>query len=480
MVFSSAFFIFVFLPILLITIGLAKNKLHNIILLFASLFFYSWGNVSHTFILFLSIIINYVFGLLINSTHKEKAKIYLIIAIIINLGLLGYLKYFNFFMDNLNSSLSVFGYDLIEYKKILLPIGISFFTFQAMSYIIDVYRKQAQAQKNILDLALYICLFPQLIAGPIVRYVDVAKQLTTRSLNTEKTTSGIQRFIFGLSKKIIIANNMAILADGIFSTPINEISTGVAWLGIISYSLQIYFDFSGYSDMAIGLGKVLGFDFNENFNYPYISVSIKDFWRRWHISLSTWFRDYLYIPLGGSRKGKTRTLLNLMIVFLCTGVWHGASWSFVIWGLFHGTFILLERSGLDKYILKLWRPIQISYTLLLVMIGWVFFRQDSFGNALEYLGKMSFLSNSASEKMFLIEYLDYKTIFILSFATLYSLRFFRYSIEYLERRFSENQINTTYQVFFQTNKFIISVFLLIISILYLSASTYNPFIYFRF
>jgi alginate O-acetyltransferase complex protein AlgI len=480
MVFSSAFFMFVFLPIVLLLIGITKQKIHNTILLIASIFFYSWGGVSHTLILFISIIANYVFGILIYNSKGRKAKLFLGIAISINIGLLVYFKYFNFFLDNINSGLLFFGKDLIEYRRVILPIGISFFTFQAMSYVIDVYRKTTPLQRNIFDLALYISLFPQLIAGPIVRYFDIAGQLKKRTLSIDKAASGIQRFIFGLAKKVIIANSMADIADKIFALPVDDISQGVAWLGIIAYTLQIYFDFSGYSDMAIGLGRIFGFSFPENFNYPYISGSIKEFWRRWHISLSSWFRDYLYIPLGGSRKGVIRTYINLTIVFLATGIWHGASWNFVIWGLFHGVFIVIERIGLDKILVKTWKPIQIGYTLLLVIIGWVFFRIESFNEAILFLGKMSSFYDSDIPKMFVAEYLNYKIIFLLIFAILYSFRVFRWIIKIIKSWFLKRKHENLYQIVFQSSKFIISISLFILTVLYLSASTYNPFIYFRF
>ncbi len=471
---------FVFLPIVILLIGFTKQKLHNAILLIASIFFYSWGSVSHTLILLSSIIINYVFGLLINNSPKGRSILYLGIAIAINIGLLGYFKYFNFFLDNINSGLLLFDKDLIEYRSVVLPIGISFFTFQAMSYIIDVYRKTTPVQKNIFDLALYISLFPQLIAGPIVRYFDIAGQLNKRTLSIDKAASGIQRFIFGLAKKVIIANSMAVIGDKIFALPISDISPGVAWLGLVAYTLQIYFDFSGYSDMAIGLGKIFGFNFPENFNYPYIAGSIKEFWRRWHISLSSWFRDYLYIPLGGSRKGEIRTYFNLSIVFLCTGIWHGASWNFVIWGIFHGIFIIIEKKGFDKILLKVWKPVQISYTLLVVMIGWVFFKIEAFNDAILYLEKLSFLSQATIQKVFVIEYLDYKALAILIFAILYSFRIFRWIIGKLEVWSHNMNLGHLYQVIFYSSKFAISISLFILTILYLAASTYNPFIYFRF
>ncbi len=480
MVFSSAFFMFVFLPIVLLLIGITKQKLHNTILLIASIFFYSWGSASHTLILLASIIINYVAGILLNKAEGGRAKIIVGIAIAINLGLLGYLKYYNFLLDNINSGLELFGKDIIIYQRVILPIGISFFTFQAMSYVIDVYRKTTPVQRNIFDLALYISLFPQLIAGPIVRYFDIADQLKNRTLSVGKAASGIQRFIFGLAKKIIVANSMAVIADEIFALPVGEITPGVAWLGLVAYTLQIYFDFSGYSDMAIGLGKIFGFDFPENFNYPYIAKSIKEFWRRWHISLSSWFRDYLYIPLGGSRKGELRTYVNLTIVFFATGIWHGASWNFVIWGMFHGIFLVIERIGLDKKLAKLWGPLQIGYTLLIVMVGWVFFKIETFNNAVLFLEKMSFLSNDDTAKMFVVEYLNFKTIFLFVFAIVYSFRGYRWMMELMHKWFISRNLDSTYQVIFRTSKFVISMLLFVVTILYLSASTYNPFIYFRF
>lgn len=483
MIFSSPYFIFVFLPLVLALIAVSKVKFHNSILLIASIFFYGWGSVSHTLILLVSIVINYVFGLLIHQSiddNKAKSKRYLWIALILNLGILGYLKYFNFFMDNTNGILSILDADVIQYKKVILPIGISFFTFQAMSYIIDVYRKTTPVQRSIFDLALYVALFPQLIAGPIVRYFDVAGQLKSREINMEKASWGIQRFITGFAKKIIIANSMAYVADQIFAVPISEISTGAAWLGIVAYSLQIYFDFSGYSDMAIGLGKVFGFDFPENFNFPYIAKSIKDFWRRWHISLSSWFRDYLYIPLGGNRKGEARTLVNLMLVFLATGIWHGASWNFVIWGLFHGSFLLLERKGLDTILNYIWKPFQVSYTLLLVLIGWVFFRVEEFGDAIGFLSKMSFLGSSEGVTTYATEYLDNKTLIVFIIGILYSFRIFRKGTETVEKWFLSKHKETSYQFVFHTIKFVLCITMFTLCIMYLSASTYNPFIYFRF
>jgi alginate O-acetyltransferase complex protein AlgI len=347
--------------------------------------------------------------------------------------------------------------------------------------VIDVYRKKVMAQRNFISMGLYMMLFPQLIAGPIVRYIDISAQLTRRTLILEKASAGIQRFIFGLAKKVIIANTLALLADQIFALPAAQISPGLSWLGILAYTLQIYFDFSGYSDMAIGLAAVFGFHFPENFNYPYIARSIKEFWRRWHISLSTWFRDFLYIPLGGNKLGETRTLVNLIIVFFCTGFWHGASWNFIVWGLFHGSFLLLERIGLEKILSRTGTIPATIYTIIVVMVGWVFFRSDDLTHAIDYLGRMCFLpSHTKLEIMTISQFIDPKIITILIIAVLYSLRVFRKFIEMLQRRFPERNADDQLIISFQSSKFILSSVLLFISLLYLAAGTYNPFIYFRF
>ncbi|MGQ0828177.1 MAG: MBOAT family O-acyltransferase [Bacteroidota bacterium] len=479
MVFSSPFFIFVFLPAVLFLIGITRKYFHNIILLIASLFFYAWGSVSHSFIFIFSILLNYVFGLLI--AKEKSAKLFLGIAIIANLLLLGYFKYFNFFIENINSFLSGSNTQPIIIQNIVLPIGISFFTFHALSYIIDVYRGRVSAQRNLLDLALYISFFPQLIAGPIVRYIDVADQLNNRTLSLNKATTGIQRFIFGFAKKVIIANTMGAVVDQVFDIPTNQISSGLAWLGIIAYTFQIYFDFSGYSDMALGLAKVFGFNFPENFNYPYVAQSVKEFWRRWHISLSTWFRDFLYIPLGGNKKGKKRTIINLLIVFFCTGLWHGASWNFIIWGLFHGMFLLIERIGGDKIISHAWKPLRIGYTLLIVMVGWVFFRSENLEGAFGYLSRMSFIPSTTNLQMLSItEFINAKIIFILIVATLYSFGIFRWGIKLIEQSFRTINKEHSYQLVFHSGKFVTSMSLFLITLLYLAGSTYNPFIYFRF
>ncbi|MCJ7713136.1 MBOAT family protein, partial [Candidatus Bathyarchaeota archaeon] len=353
-----------------------KREYRNFFLLLASLIFYAWGEGILVLLMLFSISINYIGGIAISYFLKKNiqiSKVVLGLTIAVNLALLFYYKYANFIVENLQE-LGVFtGY---KQASIFLPIGISFFTFQGISYLVDVYREETIVQRKLFHLGLYISFFPQLIAGPIVRYHDVAQQIVQRSITVSLFTEGIIRFVRGLAKKVILANNAALIADQVFSIPASQLSISSAWLGIICYTIQIYFDFSGYSDMAIGLGKMLGFNFKENFNYPYISISIQDFWRRWHISLSTWFRDYLYIPLGGNRKGISKMYRNLVIVFFVTGLWHGASWNFIFWGLFHGSFLILEKSKILNT--KNW-PIALQhlYALIVVMVGWVFFRAET-------------------------------------------------------------------------------------------------------
>ncbi|WP_394974397.1 MBOAT family O-acyltransferase [uncultured Croceitalea sp.] len=415
-----------------------------------------------------SICVNYLVGLLIQKiVNKRISTLVLTIGITINLSILIYFKYANFILENLNNINMDIGWDL---KEVALPIGVSFFTFQNISYLIDVYRKEVKAQKNLIHLGLYISLFPQLIAGPIVRYIDIQKEIIERRISKVLFKEGIRRFIRGLGKKVIIANTSALIGDKIFNIAPDDISTPVAWLGIICYSLQIYFDFSGYSDMAIGLGKMLGFNFKENFNYPYVAKSIQDFWRRWHISLSTWFRDYLYIPLGGNRKGQLRTYLNLIIVFFITGLWHGASWNFVIWGLFHGLFLLLERN-IKIRIPKNLDFIKHIYLLFIVLIGWVFFRIEDFSQALLFLRKMfSFTKGTDYSPLMYMD--SYSTIVILvGFILATPIR------KLISNKYNGIIKMGIFNTFFRDAFYLI---FFIFTIMELAQSTYNPFIYFRF
>lgn len=471
MVFSSMTFIWIFLPILLFVYYISKEKYRNIILLIFSLIFYSWGEPKYIILMLISILVNYIFGRILDKCNKKKNKtIVLIFSIIFNLGLLVYFKYFNFIATNIDN---IIGNNVIPNKNIVLPIGISFYTFQIMSYIIDLYRGDIKVQKNLLNLALYISFFPQLIAGPIVKYKDIDEQLQERTVTIEKFSDGIKRFVYGLAKKVIFANTLAYIADTIFNSNIELLNMPIAWLGAICYTLQIYFDFSGYSDMAIGLGKMFGFEFMENFNLPYISESITEFWRRWHISLSTWFKEYLYIPLGGNRKGKIRTYINLLIVFLATGIWHGASWNFVVWGLFNGFFLVIERIKLkellDKNKLKF---INHIYALLVIIFGWVLFRADTLKSALQYMKIMI----SPSKQL-----VNFDTSLIINNRNIMMIIVVILFSGILQTIFSKlknrEKIKEIYHRYFEV---IVICLLMFISIMMLASNTYNPFIYFRF
>jgi alginate O-acetyltransferase complex protein AlgI len=379
-VFSSAVFLFLFLPVVFVLSRIVPGiRGKNVLLLFASLLFYAFGEPVYVLLMVVSILLNYGAGRLLGASPKGarpgRDKLILAVTVLLNLGMLGVFKYTDFFLSSLNQAFSL----EIPLTGIALPVGISFFTFQGLSYVIDVYRQRDQVSRSLIKLALYISFFPQLIAGPIVKYHDVAQQIDHRRSTPELTADGIRRFLLGLAKKLLIANAVGRGADLVFSAQSGQLDIRVAWLGALCYTLQIYFDFSGYSDMAIGLGRMFGFRFLENFNYPYISSSIKEFWRRWHISLSSWFRDYLYIPLGGNRKGKLRTELNKGLVFLCTGLWHGASWNFVLWGLWHGAFIVMEdvfpQGG------KVRKAVGHVLTPLIVLLGFVLFRADTLADA---------------------------------------------------------------------------------------------------
>ena len=381
MVFSSITFLFYFLPIVLIIYYLIPNKYKNIVLLISSFIFYFYGEPKNIYIMILSILATYIFGILIDKYKKTKySKIFLILSIFINIGLLIYFKYADFIIKNINLWLS----NKIDLIHVILPIGISFYTFQLISYIVDVYRGEAKVQKNIIKLATYISLFPQLIAGPIVRYTTIENQLENREYNMKNFSIGVRRFIIGLGKKVMIANVMGNLIN-IFLVS-DEKSVLFYWLYAIALMIQIYFDFSGYSDMAIGLGKMLGFDFPENFNYPYIATSITDFWRRWHISLSSWFRDYIYIPLGGNRVSKLKWIRNIIIVWMLTGLWHGAEWNFVIWGLYFEVLLIIEKVFLLKWLQKIPKVISRIYTLFIVMISFIIFNGEGISTILENIG----------------------------------------------------------------------------------------------
>ena len=467
MLFSTMTFVFMFLPIVLVLYLAAKKELHNPILLISSIIFYAWGEPKYLAIMLLTILINWL-GAIGVDKFKNHKKLVLAFTIIANLGFLIYFKYFNFLIDNCNN---IF-HSHIDPLNIVMPIGISFYTFQALSYVVDVYRGDCNVQKDIYKLALYICLFPQLIAGPIVKYHDVAEQIDSREVNFEKVDLGVKRFIIGLSKKMLIANTMGAIADKIFIQSPDTFSPLVAWIGSIAYTFQLYFDFSGYSDMAIGLGLIFGFKFLENFNYPYISKSITEFWRRWHISLSTWFKEYVYIPLGGNRKGKFKTLRNLGIVFLLTGIWHGAAWNFVVWGIWHGFFIIIEKiinikEFEQKHTQKWVRFLQHIYCIFAFLIGWVMFRAETMSYAWMYIKNMFGLVRVHDISYGMGYYIDNFEIIIFVCAILCSMPLFNKMLE-VENKFGRTLINIWLLILF------------ILSAATIASSTYNPFIYFRF
>jgi len=378
MLFNSAVFLWRFLPLCLGLYYLAVPRARNAVLLGMSLVFYAWGGPRYLLLLLVSILWNWLGGLALDAAAPRFRRAVLAAGVAGNLGLLFYFKYFTFLSRSLRAAVG--GGWVV--RDVVLPIGISFYTFQALSYLIDLYRGRIQVQKNLISLALYISLFPQLVAGPIVRYADVETQMQTRTVDVRGFAYGAKRFIYGLAKKVLCANTLAAAADLAFEADPTTLSTGAAWLAAVLYALQIYFDFSGYSDMAIGLGRMFGFHFPENFNYPYLARSVQEFWRRWHITLSTWFREYVYIPLGGNRRGPMRTYLNLLIVFFLTGLWHGANWTFICWGLWHGAFMLAERAGLKKLLVhRRAAPLAHAYTLLVCLLGWVLFRADTLGRA---------------------------------------------------------------------------------------------------
>ncbi|MEG2847933.1 MAG: MBOAT family O-acyltransferase [Bacilli bacterium] len=460
MLFSSLTFLFLFLPtIILLYFICKKNNIKNIILLIFSLIFYSWGEPVYIFLMLFTIFISYFFGLLINKyiKNKKKQRIFLILSLITILCILGFYKYGNFIIENINL---LFNLD-INKMKLLLPIGISF-------YSIDLYRNKINVQKNILNLALYVSFFPQLIAGPIVRYETIEKELSDRHVTIKDIIYGSKRFIIGLSKKIIIANQMAIIADAIFnySSP-SELGTLAIWIGALAYTFQIYFDFSGYSDMAIGLGRIFGFHFPENFNYPYISKSITEFWHRWHISLSTWFRDYVYIPLGGNRVKKIFFLRNIIIVWTLTGLWHGAAWSFIIWGLYFAIILLLEKLFICHFLNKVPKLFGLLYAIILIIIGWVIFRSNSLNDLIIYLKTMFVYSPTNIQDLI-------KLLPQIIPATIYFIPAFIFSFPIINKKY---HLEKSYQnIIFN----IILLILFLICIMFLISSSYNPFIYFRF
>lgn len=464
MVFSSIIFLFTFLPLTLLIYYFSPRKMKNLVLLIFSLIFYAFGEPIYIFLMILTTLFDYAMGIIIdkNNDNKSKARLALIITIVINILILGFFKYYGFLIENLNTLFSLG----ISYKTLPLPIGISFYTFQTLSYIIDVYLKKVECQKNLISFALYVTMFPQLVAGPIVRYKDVNDQLSYREESLSKFGEGTQRFILGLGKKVLLANNIGFLWTTISSQPLSQIAPLTAWIGIIAFTFQIYFDFSAYSDMAIGLGKMFGFDFIENFNYPYTSKSVTEFWRRWHISLGSWFREYIYIPLGGNRCTLLKQSRNLFIVWLITGLWHGASWNFIIWGLYYGIILFLEKIFFKNILDKLPSFLAHFYTMFIVVIGWIFFASPDLSYAFDYIILMfSGFSNGLMSIESLNYILNYLVIFIalILFSTPLPFKFFS---NYIEKHDFIALLSNSVILFF--------------SISYLVTETYNPFLYFRF
>ena len=469
MIFSSVFFIFVFLPVVLLAYFLVPKKLKNVVILIASLIFYAWGEPIYIVLMVFSILFNYLSGLEIDDCKERgdvlKGKIAFWMAVGVNLGILGFFKYAGFVVENLNRILP---FD-ISMPALALPIGISFYTFQTLSYIIDVYKGNVKVQKNVINFGTYISMFPQLIAGPIVRYADVEGQLVERKVTLTKFGEGTAWFLRGLAKKVLLANNIGMLFDAVQAMGAGNISMLTAWLGCAAYTFQIYFDFSGYSDMAIGLGKMFGFTFMKNFDYPYTSSSITEFWRRWHISLGTWFREYVYIPLGGNRVSIKRNILNICIVWMLTGLWHGAAWNFIFWGVYYGALLLLEKFVLKDVLAKTPGTVKHIYTMILVMIGWVFFFSPTLGSAFQYVGAMFGIGATGIIDRTAVYYLsNYFILFLLMILC---------SVPYTYKRFRRLAVRGNVG---RVVMLAVYVVLFILSTAYLVNATYNPFLYFRF
>ena len=475
MVFSSTFFLFAFLPAVIICYYaqwlLFKNRLRNVVLLFFSYLFYLYGAAGFLLILVLSTLADYLLGLLIDRDYRRK-RLWLCFSVLLNIGLLAYFKYANFFIDELSGALENIGFTLVGWEKVILPIGISFFTFQKLSYVIDVYRGKSRALNNVVDFALYVAMFSQLIAGPIIRFGDISGQLKKRKESWDLFYMGAMRFCWGVAKKVIIANSCGEIADAAFGLDIASLDTKTAWLGSLAYGLQIYIDFSAYSDMALGLGLLFGFQFLENFNLPYSATSVTDFWRRWHISLSLWFRDYLYIPLGGSRQRNLRTYLNLSAVFILCGIWHGANWTFLLWGLYHGVFLMAERATRLRYVHpERFYGVRRAVTLFIVTVGWVLFRAEDISQAMGFLGVM-FTPMDMALSYELSLALNYRNIiFMLAGATVF----------FLPGKFSVTGLFITQK---RAILVIASVIMILVLLPYSAAliagGSNSPFIYYRF
>ena len=468
MVFSSLIFIFIFLPLVLVSYYLVPKRLRNTIILLFSLIFYAWGEPVYILLIIISILINYFGALLIRKyiSDKEKSKFIFITVLLIDISVLFFFKYYGFAIESLGYILGL----NLQVKSIPLPLGISFYTFQQASYIADIYMQKVKPQRNLIDFAAYITMFPQLIAGPIVNYNDVYKQLNNRKESINKFGEGVQRFIIGLGKKVILANNIGLICSQAKEVPLSDLSVVLAWIGIIAFTLQIYFDFSGYSDMAIGLAKMFGFDFLENFDYPYISKSITEFWRRWHISLGSWFREYIYIPLGGNRNGTLIQIRNLFIVWFATGLWHGAGINFIVWGLYFGIILFIEKLYLKNLLKRIPSIFSHIYTLLIVIIGWVIFDMNTLPDAIHYIKIMFGLSNNIFIDT-MSKYILNNNFIILLLGLICSTKLITNYTNKLKSTLEEKDVFLLVSI---------NLLILIISTAYLVGASYNPFLYFRF
>jgi len=475
MVFSSVIFLFLFLPLVLLGHALLPARLKNLFLLLASLLFYAWGETTYTLVILASILVNYVTGVLIDLSPDPRRRKWTVTAgIVINLGMLIFFKYAYFLVENINVLLSAMDLRTLRNEHAHLPLGISFFTFQAISYIVDVYRGDVKAQGNFINYALYKALFPQLIAGPIVRYIDVSKQIVSRTVSRADFATGIRIFLVGLGKKVLIANIMSAQVDKIFAIPSADLPMSIAWIGIVGFFFQLYFDFSGYSDMAIGMGRMLGFHFLQNFNYPYISKTLTEFWQRWHISLSTWFRDYLFTPLGGYKRNRTRAYFNLMTVFLLCGIWHGASWNFVIFGIYQGFFLILERIFRAKHMKFFKSPFGNAYLILVILSTMVFFRTDSLAHACSFFRALCGFAAPNAGVYLPGAYLNPEVIVAAIAAVIGSAPF----IPWLNRKLSKRGPGA--DVARRIGALVGLTVILLLCAMKLAAGTHNPFIYFRF
>lgn len=474
MVFSSVVFLFYFLPLLLLVYFISPVRLKNIVLLLFSIFFYAWGMPRFIFVILGTTLIDFVLvRQMYEAELKWKKNLLLIISLSINLGLLFYFKYSNFFVENVNVLLQQLHLGKIKWVELVLPIGISFYTFETITYVVDVYRGVHAPLKKFWNYQLYIIFFPKLIAGPIVRYHEIADQIEGRFArdNIDNKLTGIYRFVIGLAKKVLIANIVGEQADAIFALDYNTIDTATAWVGALAYTMQIYFDFSGYSDMAIGLARIFGFTLPENFNHPYTSQSITEFWKRWHITLGRWMRDYLYIPLGGNRVSAQRLYFNLWFVFLVSGLWHGAAWGFILWGAYHGFFLVIERAFLLKVLKKAGKLISVIYAFLVVLVGWVFFRIEHLGGGLRYLRRMFSFSGGTDA------YGDTRFWVVFAIAVFFSF----FAIGKRGEKISGRIFNPVqYSVGTHVATFVMILVLYILSAAYVGSMSFNPFIYFRF